>query len=120
MASSTPEKQLAFIVLLQTAAGFFELSGALAKTVFKSVEEVTAAVPPADEGADALLVGRLWATALALAVLTTRLDSLSGEWMVLAKKSRKWIRKNVAVLGVEGTNKAEKTAALEALAVAFL
>jgi hypothetical protein len=56
----------------------------------------------------------VWATAVALAVLETRLARLSAEWGVMAGKARKWMRRNVDAVSWGGAVSVAADAAADA------
>lgn len=120
MEAATPEQQLSFIVLLQASSGAFSLDDATAQVAMKTKADLVAAMPVCLAGAEAGIAQEVWATAVVLAVLESRIADLATEWAVMAKKARKFMRKHAACFDVPGADAKAKVAELERLASEFV
>jgi hypothetical protein len=106
--------QLARLVVLQRANGSFELNDKLAQLVGVSLSELHAKLRricsgEASEGKQQ----QMWATALALAFLESRLGAIADDWAMMADKSRRWMRRETAadhaLATVDWLNEAKKS-----------
>ncbi|ELR24909.1 von Willebrand factor type A domain containing protein [Acanthamoeba castellanii str. Neff] len=105
--------QLARLVVLQRANGSFELNDKLAQLIGVSLSELHAKLRricsgEASEGKQQ----QVWATALALAFLESRLGAIADDWAMMADKSRRWLRRETAadraLANVDWLNEAKK------------
>ena len=120
MEAAPPEQQLSFIVLLQASSGAFSLDDATAQVAMKTKADLVAAMPVCLAGAEAGIAQEVWATAVVLAVLESRIADLATEWAVMAKKARKFMRKHAACFDVPGADAKAKVSELERLASEFV
>jgi len=118
--SATPEQLLKAIVGLQRSDGSFPMCRAVQELTLKIDAEVQAAAPGVGGAGDAAVAMCVWATALVLAVLHSRVGAFHEEWQAMASKAGKWLRRSVKHVNVEGGDAKEQVAALQSAAVAFL
>jgi Ca-activated chloride channel family protein len=100
-ARASAQPQMAALVRLQTAAGYWELEEVLARVLGIDLRELSRW--PDQATGDRAEAARAWATALALAWLERRAARFGDEWHMLAEKAYRWLGQVQARPGDGGT-----------------
>ncbi len=96
------QRPLDLFIMLQKAAGYFELNEELAKQVNVPLSQLQAK-SPTNLGIDATLVSRTWATAIALVALEHKFAEFQEEWELLAEKAERWMMQQIQTLSKMNT-----------------
>jgi Ca-activated chloride channel family protein len=88
--SSSIVRGMHALVSLQRADGSWELTNDFARAIGQELRQLESAV--ADAKGDRREVGRVWATALAVAWLRDHAAEVEDEWRLLVSKAHEWLR----------------------------
>ena len=100
---AAPTDTLSSVIASQQADGSWQLSSVIFQILSKSKTEVEDACPVQLLG-DSPVVGRVWATILALTILDSKCKGQCDEWELIAIKAEKWLNKQVLPKGVDTSN----------------